>query len=83
MALTNYLAHSIVMTFIANGYGLGFYGRVSPAVGLLLTFVLYGLQIPLSGWWLRRFRFGPVEWLWRSLTYRRLQPMRVAHPAGW
>jgi uncharacterized protein len=75
MALTNYLAHSLVFTTIANGYGLGFYGRVGPAAGLLLTLAMYAIQIVLSNWWVRRFRFGPMEWLWRSLSYLRPQPL--------
>ncbi|WP_253910447.1 DUF418 domain-containing protein [Pyxidicoccus fallax] len=40
--------------------------------------LLFALQVPLSQWWLARFRFGPAEWLWRSLTYGRAQPMRLA-----
>jgi uncharacterized protein len=74
-ALSNYLLQSLICTLIFNGYGLGLYGRVSPAVGFGLTCVIFALQIPLSGWWLRRFRFGPVEWVWRSLTYGKRQPM--------
>lgn len=76
MALTNYLMHSVVFTMLANGYGLGLYGRVGPSLGLLLTVAMFLAQIPLSAWWLSRYRFGPVEWLWRSLSYRGLQPMR-------
>jgi len=75
MALTNYLMHSLVFTLLANGYGAGLYGRISPGTGLWMTLAMYAAQIPLSVWWLNRFRFGPAEWLWRSLTYRRLQPM--------
>lgn len=76
MALTNYLMHSVVFTLVSYGYGLGYYGRVSPALGLVLTFAIFAVQIVLSAWWLGRFRFGPVEWLWRSLTYGKVQPMR-------
>ena len=76
MALTNYLTHSIVFTTLANGYGAGLYGRVSLSLGLLLTFAMFVFQIALSNAWLRRFRFGPLEWLWRSLTYGKPQPMR-------
>ena len=82
MALTNYLMHSVVFTMLANGYGFGLYGRVAPSVGVLLTLMMFMLQIPLSAWWLSRFRFGPVEWLWRSLTYRGLQPMRRERGEG-
>lgn len=77
MALTNYLTHSVVMTTLAYGYGFGLYGAVGPALGLLLAILLYSLQVPLSAIWLRRFRFGPVEWLWRSLTYGRWQRFRA------
>lgn len=82
MALTNYLTHSLVMTTLANGYGLGLYGQVGMATGLLLAIVLFAIQIPLSRWWLSRFRFGPVEWLWRTLTHGRRQPMRLAATGG-
>ena len=76
MALSNYLFQSLVCTTIFYGYGLGLFGKVGPAAGLGLTFAIYAMQIPLSLWWLRRFRFGPMEWVWRSLTYGKLQPMR-------
>ena len=76
-ALSNYLLQSILGTLIFYSYGLGLYGKVGPAAGLLLVFVIYAMQVPLSGWWLRRFRFGPAEWAWRSLTYAKPQPMRL------
>jgi uncharacterized protein len=76
MALTNYLLQSIICSFVFNGFGLGLYDRVSPAAGVLVVLAIYSLQLALSRWWLGRYRFGPVEWLWRSLTYGRLQPMR-------
>lgn len=76
MALTNYLLQSVICTTIFNAYGFGQFGKVGPALGLVLTIVIFAVQIPLSNWWLSRFRFGPMEWLWRSLTYGKLQPMR-------
>jgi uncharacterized protein len=82
MALSNYLLQSLVCTFIFYGYGLGLFGRVGAAAGLALTVVIYVSQLLLSVWWLRRFQFGPAEWLWRSLTYGRAQPWRYADPAG-
>jgi uncharacterized membrane protein YeiB len=63
---------------IFYSYGLGYFGEAGPAAGLLLTIGIYALQIPFSNWWLGRFRFGPAEWVWRSLTYGRAQPMRIA-----
>jgi uncharacterized protein len=66
-----------VCTTIFYSYGLGLYGSVGRAAGLGLAVIIYAIQLPLSVWWLRRFRFGPAEWLWRSLTYGKLQPMRT------
>ncbi|HEV2669468.1 MAG TPA: DUF418 domain-containing protein, partial [Gemmatimonadales bacterium] len=76
-ALSNYLLQSLICTMIFFSYGLGLFGKVGPALGLLLTVTIFLIQVPLSVWWLERYQFGPVEWLWRSLTYWRPQPMRV------
>lgn len=78
MALSNYLLQSIVATLIFYGYGLGLFNQVGMALGLLLALLIYLAQIPLSHWWMARFRYGPAEWLWRTLTYLRPQPMRQA-----
>ncbi len=78
MALTNYLAHSAVMTSIFYGYGLGLYGEVPRAMQMLFVLGLITLQLLYSPWWLSRYRFGPVEWLWRSMTYGRRQPFMAA-----
>lgn len=76
-ALSNYLLQTLICTTIFYGYGLGLYGQIGPALGLLLTIIIFALQIPLSNWWLTHFHFGPAEWLWRSLTYGKWQPLRV------
>jgi len=76
-ALSNYLLQSLICTTIFYSYGLGLFCKVGPSRGLLLTFVVFLVQMPLSMWWLRRYQFGPVEWLWRSLIYGQRQPMRV------
>ncbi|WP_041581716.1 DUF418 domain-containing protein [Salisediminibacterium selenitireducens] len=76
MALTNYLTHSVVMTVIFYNYGLGLYGEIGPAVWWLMAFVLFSIQIFFSRWWMSRFRFGPAEWLWRTLTYGKKQPFK-------
>jgi uncharacterized protein len=76
MALSNYLFQSVVATLLFYSYGLRLFGRFGPALLLVPTFVIYGIEPVLSRWWIARFRFGPTEWLWRSLTYGRLQPMR-------
>ena len=76
MALSNYLAHSLVMTSLFYGYGLGLYAEVPRIWQQGFVAALIGLQLALSPWWLKHFRFGPAEWLWRSLTYGQRQPMR-------
>ena len=76
MALSNYLLQSLVMTTIFYGYGLSLYGEVPRLALMLFVLGFIGVQLVLSPWWLARFRFGPAEWAWRSLTYWRRQPMR-------
>ncbi len=76
MALTNYLTQSMLGTLIFYGYGLGLYGRTTPLFGVILVIVIFLAQIRFSAWWLARYQFGPMEWLWRSLTYGRKQPLR-------
>ena len=76
MALSNYLAQSVICTFIFYSYGLGLFGMV-PRLGLvLIVFAVWALELWWSPKWLANHTFGPVEWLWRSLTYRKLQPFR-------
>ncbi len=77
MALTNYLLQTLICTTLFYSYGLGLYGKVGPAAAVLLTIAIYLFQVAFSLLWIRRFRFGPAEWLWRSATYGRLQPMRI------
>ena len=74
-ALTNYLLQSVIGTLIFYHYGLGLFGRVGPAILFALTIVIYALQVVASQWWLERYRYGPVEWVWRSLTYGRRLPL--------
>lgn len=69
MALTNYLLQSIIFTTIFYSYGLGLYGRVGPFADVFLAIAVYTLQIPFSMWWLSRHRYGPMEWVWRRMTY--------------
>ncbi len=82
MALTNYLLQSLICITVFYGTGFGLYGRYGPAVTLPFVFVIYFAEMAMSVWWLKRFQFGPAEWLWRSLTYGKLQPMRMAAPAA-
>lgn len=76
MALTNYLAQSLVASSVFYGYGLGLYGEVGRGGQTLFVFAVFALQVVASRWWLARFRYGPMEWLWRAITYLRLPPMR-------
>jgi uncharacterized protein len=74
--LTNYLIQSAIGVGILARTGLGPLGPITPPAGIALTVVIFGLQVAASRWWLRRFRFGPVEWLWRSASYGEIQPFR-------
>ena len=75
MSLTNYLLQSILVVPICIVFDL--YDNVTPSLGLLLAVLVALVQIPLSVVWLKHFRFGPAEWLWRSITYWKPQPMRL------
>ena len=76
MAFTNYLLHSIILTTVFYGYGFGLYGQIPRFWQMGFVVAVIGLQLWMSPLWLTHFRFGPAEWLWRSLTYWRWQPMR-------
>lgn len=76
MALTNYILQAVIIVPVCIGFNL--FDRVTPSLGALLALAVWSVQVPASVWWLRHFRFGPAEWIWRSLTYGRPQPMRVA-----
>jgi len=78
MALSNYLMHSVLLTTVFYGYGFGLYGHVDRLYQMAFVLVVWLLQLYLSPIWLRHYRFGPAEWLWRSLTYWKRQPMRLA-----
>jgi uncharacterized protein len=77
MALSNYLTHSIVCTTLFYGYGFGLFGTINRTGLAAIVLAIWTFQLIVSPIWLKYFRFGPAEWLWRSLTYWRLQPMRV------
>lgn len=76
MALSNYVLQSVICSVLFNGYGLGWHDKIGDAGLLGVAVAIVAVQVPLSGWWLSRYRFGPLEWVWRSVTYRRRQPMR-------
>ena len=75
-AFSNYLLQTIIATTIFYGHGLGLFGQLNRVELLGVVVLIWAIQIPLSVWWLSRFRFGPVEWVWRSLTYGQRQPLR-------
>jgi uncharacterized protein len=76
MALSNYLGQSLVCTLLFYGYGLGWFEQMGRAWQLLFAVALFAAQVALSRAWLRHFRFGPMEWLWRAITYWRWPPLR-------
>jgi uncharacterized protein len=75
MAFTNYLAQSLIFGWIFYGYGLGLFGRLGVTEALAIGLAVYAGQVLFSAWWLSRYRYGPVEWLWRTLMYGVAQPM--------
>jgi uncharacterized protein len=78
MAFSNYLLQSVICTTLFYGYGFGLFGRLGRLAQMGVVLVVWVLLVSFSTYWMRRFRFGPAEWLWRSLTYWRRQPMRLA-----
>lgn len=74
-ALSNYVLQTFICLPIFYGIGLGQFGKWGVTTTIALVFVIYSVQAVISRWWLARFRFGPLEWLWRSLTYGRAQRM--------
>jgi uncharacterized protein len=77
LALTNYIMQSVILTTVFYGYAGGMYGQISRAPQMLMVVAIILFQLYFSTWWLKRYRFGPLEWLWRSLTYKQRQPMRI------
>jgi uncharacterized protein len=82
MALTNYLSQTVMSVLFFYGYGLGQITKVGPAACFGLCLAVFAVQVAWSHLWLSRFRFGPAEWVWRSLTYGKAQPMRRDDVAG-
>jgi uncharacterized protein len=75
LALTNYLMQSVIATTLFYGYAFGLFYRIGPAVCVLVALAIYAVQVGYSAWWMARFRFGPMEWLWRTLTYGKAPEM--------
>jgi uncharacterized protein len=80
MAFTNYILHTVICTAIFYGHGLGWFGYVERTGQVATVFGVWAVQLAASPIWLRHFQFGPLEWLWRGLTYGRMQPIRRTGP---
>jgi uncharacterized protein len=76
MALTNYLSHTLICTTLFMGHGLGLFGSVERVWQAVIVAAIWAVQLVWSPWWLARFRFGPAEWVWRSLSYMKKQPFK-------
>ena len=77
MALTNYIAQSVICTFIFYGFGLGLFGTFERIEQAAIVILVWIIQLLWSMPWLRKYKFGPLEWAWRSLTYMKKQPMKM------
>jgi len=77
-ALSNYLLQSLMYVFVLFGFGFGLLSYLGATLCFVLALSFFILQVWASGWWVERFRFGPMEWVWRSLTYGERQPFRRA-----
>ena len=77
MAFTNYILQTLICTIIFYGHGFGFYGKVDRGGLILIVFGVWVLLVMFSYFWLKYFRYGPLEWLWRSLSYRGFQPIKL------
>jgi uncharacterized protein len=75
MAFSNYILQTLIGAVVFSGSGLGLFGRVERVGQVLIVVTVWAIQLIISPLWLRRYAFGPLEWLWRSLTYGRLEPM--------
>jgi len=76
MALTNYILHSIICMVLFTGVGFGLVNEISRANLYLIVIAIWVFQIYFSGYWLKRYQAGPLEWLWRSATYKKIIQLR-------
>jgi uncharacterized protein len=77
LALTVYLTQTMIFSTLFYGYGFGQVFRLGPGIVTAWAVVIFAVQVVVCQWWSRRFRFGPMEWLWRSLTYLKWQPLSL------
>ncbi|MEO7658459.1 MAG: DUF418 domain-containing protein [Pyrinomonadaceae bacterium] len=76
MALTNYLLQTVICVLIFYGYGFGMFGSVRKSQTIAIATAIFLFQIVFSYFWLRQFQFGPMEWIWRQLTYKKSLPLK-------
>jgi uncharacterized protein len=81
MALTNYLMQTIIGITLYYGVGFGFGGNIGPVIFVPIGLAVYVLQIVYSNWWFKYFNYGPMEWIWRQLTYWKKLPFRKTKQA--
>ena len=77
MALTNYLMHSVITSIIFYGFGFSMYGKLQRYELYYIVGGIWIFQLIVSPIWIKHFHYGPMEWLWRSLTYQEKQPFRI------
>jgi uncharacterized protein len=80
MALTNYIMHSVICMLVFTGVGFGLFGKLQRFELLYVVFSIWIFQLIVSPIWLRYFQFGPLEWLWRNLSYQKMHPIRKELP---
>jgi uncharacterized protein len=76
MGLTTYLMQTVFGLVLFYGFGFGMMGKLGVTISIVIGIAFFFLQILFANWWMARYRFGLVEWIWRSLTYMKLQPMK-------
>ncbi|MFC7321181.1 DUF418 domain-containing protein [Halobacillus campisalis] len=76
MSLSNYILQSVISFFLFYSVGFGWYGEVTPLLSVLIVLIIFSMQVAGSKAWLKKYRYGPLEWLWRTLTYRKKQPLK-------
>jgi len=76
MAFSNYMLQSLIGNFVFLGAGLGYMEKVGPVYYTIFGLIIFTGQVILSNYWLKYFNYGPVEWIWRSATYKKWQPFR-------
>lgn len=81
-AFSCYILETLICTTVFYGHGLGLFGGVDRVGQLVTTVLVWAVLLMLAPWWLRRFQYGPLEWLWRTLTYGRLEPLARERPAA-